>query len=347
MRPAWRGPSTVSPGPSERPGGYEPTSLIFSFIGGINGLARVGRGFYREDEAFRASVDAMDRVVQDQLGFSPASLLRGGEPPDSFVGRRQAAIIHSGVFACSLFDKWRDAGVTPEAVIGLSIGEVSAAYGAAVLTREDAALVLCAIAEALTHEVVDDAYLMVEAPFHEAERLCALAPAPLLFAGAALPGMASLYSPMSAYEANRAFLERETKIVRVDRTDWRYHTSPELLDGELLARRLSDLRPQPADAVVYSAALGGPTPEGMSFGPAYWSQVAAAPIRYDEAVRAAYDRGFNTVITLGPYPIGRWMNETAEILGRDVRMIDSLVPGRPEPEGWAEMRETVRALTGR
>ncbi|MYD19498.1 MAG: SDR family NAD(P)-dependent oxidoreductase [Rhodothermaceae bacterium] len=101
----------------------------------------MGEELYRSEPVVRAVLDRCDELLQGEFGGSLLDVMfgRSNNLSDSEVWRSPA------VFAlqCAQVALWESVGVSPDVVVGISTGELAAAYAAGVLKLEDG-LVLAA-----------------------------------------------------------------------------------------------------------------------------------------------------------------------------------------------------------
>ena len=91
----------------------------------------MGRQLLADEPAFAAAVAELEPVFVAQTGFSLQQVLASGEP---VVGIDRIQPVLVGV-QLALTALWRSYGVEPDAVIGHSMGEVTAAVVAGALSR--------------------------------------------------------------------------------------------------------------------------------------------------------------------------------------------------------------------
>src|ERR1700742_2258094 len=93
----------------------------------------MGQRLLTEEPAFAAAIDELEPVFVAQVGFSLRDVLVSGEPVVG-IERIQPVLVGMQLALTAL---WRSYGVEPTAVIGHSMGEVTAAVVAGALSPAD------------------------------------------------------------------------------------------------------------------------------------------------------------------------------------------------------------------
>ena len=91
----------------------------------------MGRQLLADEPVFAAAIDELEPVFVEQVGFSLQQVLADGEP---VTGDARVQPVIMGL-QLALTALWRSYGVEPDAVIGHSMGEVTAAVVAGALSR--------------------------------------------------------------------------------------------------------------------------------------------------------------------------------------------------------------------
>ncbi len=103
---------------------------MFVYSGQGSQWAGMGRQLLADEPAFAAAVADLEPAFVEQTGFSLRQVLEAGE---EVVGIDRIQPVLVGI-QLALTELWRSYGVKPDAVIGHSMGEVSAAVVAGALT---------------------------------------------------------------------------------------------------------------------------------------------------------------------------------------------------------------------
>ncbi|TFV54008.1 type I polyketide synthase, partial [Mycobacterium sp. PS03-16] len=99
------------------------SGTVFVFSGQGSQWAGMGRRLLAEEPAFAVAVDELEPVFVEQVGFSLRQVIAEGEP---VAGDARVQPVVMGL-QLALTALWRSHGVVPDAVIGHSMGEVTAA----------------------------------------------------------------------------------------------------------------------------------------------------------------------------------------------------------------------------
>src|SRR6185437_9953692 len=107
--------------------------VVFVFSGQGSQWAGMGRQLLADEPAFAAAVADLEPDFVAQVGFSLRDVLLAGEPVVG-IERIQPVLVGMQLALTAL---WRSHGVQPDAVIGHSMGEVTAAVVSGALSPAD------------------------------------------------------------------------------------------------------------------------------------------------------------------------------------------------------------------
>ncbi|HEX8742837.1 MAG TPA: beta-ketoacyl synthase N-terminal-like domain-containing protein [Thermoleophilaceae bacterium] len=308
-----------------RPLGRDPR-VAFVFSGQGSQWPGMGRDLLANDPVARAEIEACDEIVRDLVGWSLIDQLEA-PPETSRLNETEVTQLTLCALQLALTARWREWGVVPEAVVGHSMAEVTAACAAGALDRAQAL-------ELLVHR----------AHVTERARGGAMASVRLdeddvvaLLDGAAGIEVAAVNGPASTVVAGeRAVVEDfvgslshrgvKGKLLPVD---YAFHSA--LLDGceEELAALVGHIEARPAALAIYSTVTGGRVAPG-ELGARHWCRNTRGAVRFAAAVRALADQGFNAFVEVGAHPV--LLANVTDVLdqrGREHVAVASLRRGEP------------------
>src|SRR5271155_4022867 len=129
----------------------------------------MGRQLLAEEPVFAAAVAELESRFVEQTGFSLWQVLAAGEPVVG-IDRIQPVLVGMQLALTKL---WRSYGVEPDAVIGHSMGEVTAAVVAGALTPAEGLRVIATRSRLMSQLAGQGAVALLELDAEAAERLIA------------------------------------------------------------------------------------------------------------------------------------------------------------------------------
>lgn len=307
---------------------------VFVFSGHGSQWDTMGAALLDVDAVFADVIAAIEPLIQAVSGFSVTDTLR--QPGQlSGIERVQPAIFAVQVaMAASL----KAQGVAPSAVIGHSMGEVSAAVVAGALSLEDGVKVIChramlcqtlagsgamavvglapaAVREDLARRLVNDVEVAVLA-----------APASTVVGGS----VEAVQRLVAAWQAEGLF----AREVAVDVASHTFHVEPILAQ---LSERLAGVTANKPQTPMYSTVLLDPRESPVCDG-AYWVDNLRHSVRFRPAVHAVLEDGHRVFVELSPHPIvTRAVLENAAAMDFAVRALPSMTRGEPMRNGLLDL----------
>ena len=293
--------------------------VVFVYSGQGAQWPGMGRQLLADEPAFAAAIDALEPVFVDKVGFSLRDVLEAGEPLTG-IARIQPVLV--GI-QLALTELWRSYGVQPDAVIGHSMGEVTAAVVAGALTPAEGLDVIATRSRLMSRLSGQGAMALLELDAGAAERLVADYPE-VSVAVYASPSQSVIAGPPEQVDELIEKIDAQGLLARRVEVDVASHHAT--IDPILpeLREALAYLKPDgPTIPVINTAECSGDT---TMFGADYWVANLRNPVRFSRAVQeAAADN--STFIEISPHPLlTHAISETAG----DARVSGTVYRDQPE-----------------
>ncbi|MEO3848427.1 beta-ketoacyl synthase N-terminal-like domain-containing protein [Streptomyces sp. B8F3] len=271
---------------------------VFVFSGHGSHWAGMAQDLASNDPVCRAALSRCDQALAPHIDWSVREVLESGREPA--LESDQQILVFALQYALS--EMWRTAGVTPGAVVGHSMGEVSAALCAGALTLEQAAEIMVRRSELLKQlanqggmaVVGMDATRTEEAIRGYGEQL-----------SVAVINSRSSTVVAGTHEALADFGARmkESKVFfKAVRAGGPGHSALVEPLRHQLESELAGLTPAAPRLLMYSTADSRPV-EGATLDAAYWGRNMRLPVRFADAVRHLVAEGYDTFVELSPHPL--------------------------------------------
>ncbi|WP_268246757.1 type I polyketide synthase [Amycolatopsis oliviviridis] len=291
--------------------GQQSDGAVWVFSGHGSQWSGMGRQLLAEHAGFAAIIDSLAGVYREELGWTPREAILDGGP-------WTAAHVQALTFAMQvgLAEVWRSRGVKPSAIIGHSVGEIAAAVAAGTLDILEAARFACRRAAALQRLEGDGGMVLASLSFTEVQ--AKLGDRADLVAAISASPTSTVVSGDKAAIAELVTQWREDGIdMRVVDTDIAFHSTHVDAVLEEVAAAARQLNPRTPSVSLYSTALTDPR-SGVARDGDYWAGNLRNPVRFAEAVEAAFEDGHRVFVEISSHPVvSHSIIETAESLGID------------------------------
>jgi phthiocerol/phenolphthiocerol synthesis type-I polyketide synthase D len=318
--------------------GGPASGTVFLYSGQGSQWAGMGQTLLAGEPAFAAAVAELEPVFVEQVGFSLREVLESGE---SVVGIDRIQPVLVGM-QLGLTELWRSYGVEPDAVIGHSMGEVTAAVVAGALSPADGLRVIATRSGLMARLSGQGAMALLELDAAAAEKLIAGYP-DLTVAVYAAPGQTVIAGPPEQVDAVIAVVDAQGRLARRVEVDVAsHHPTIDPILPELRSA-LADLAPNTPKIPLIStvAQTNGVAP---TFDADYWVNNLRNPVRFSQAVATA-GADHSTFIEVTPHPLlTHAITESLEPLGTsgENQVVATLHRDNPEALTFHTHLATVR-----
>jgi acyl transferase domain-containing protein/NADPH:quinone reductase-like Zn-dependent oxidoreductase/acyl carrier protein len=273
--------------------------VAFVYSGNGSQWAGMGQEAYAESRVFRERFDRVDALFRPLAGWSLKDALFAEDLDERLA---LTSVSQPLIFAIQSASTaaLRAVGLTPDVILGHSVGEIAAAEGAGILSLDQAVKVIFHRSkhQEMTRGLGTMAVLL--APVDEVQAFLVDYP-DLDIAALNSPKAVTVAGPVASIDAAMKALARKRRRGRKLDLDYAFHGR--LMDpteGPLL-RDLKGLAPA-AGTVALASTVTGDILDGTQFGAGYWWRNIREPVRFSEAVQAAAKRGARIFVEVGPRP---------------------------------------------
>lgn len=286
------------------------TGPVFVYSGFGSQHRKMAKKLVALSPLFKRRMEQLDEVVGFESGWSMMEIIGN----DELTYDTQTGQVTITAIQIALTDLLASLGVTPAATMGMSMGEIAAAYGAGGLTGEEAVRIACHRArlmqegeEQIAGTDEEGAMAVVELGREELAEFISSHPEaqgvePAVYAG---PGMTTVGGPARAVDVLVSALEAEEKFARKLQVKGAGHTS--MLDPIMgdLGAELAGLTGQPLRVPLFSSVDRGVVYRAGEtvHDDEYFLRMTRQPVYFQDATEAALGAGYGTLVEISPHPV--------------------------------------------
>ncbi|MER5810500.1 type I polyketide synthase [Streptomyces sp. NPDC002033] len=297
--------------------------VVFVFPGQGSQWTGMGRRLYAESEVFRRGIDDCAEALAPWVDWSLVDVVTGA---GAAAPLERIDVVQPALFAMlvSLARVWRSLGVTPDAVIGHSQGEIAAAHTAGVLGLSDAARIVALRSRLLATVAGQGAMAGILLPEARVRELLGPWGERIGIAAVNGPNSTTVSGEGAAVEelvascASRGVRARLIKSTVPGHSPLLDRFEGPMTDG------LGEITPRPSTVALYSTVTGDLIgPEEMDA--SYWFRNLRRTVRFEAAMRRVIEDGHGTVIEISPHPVLLVaVEETADALAAAPAVVGTL-----------------------
>lgn len=274
---------------------------VFVFPGQGSQWVGMGLELLERSTVFADHLQRCEKALREYVDWSLIDVIRAapGAP-----GLDRVDVVQPVLWAImvSLAELWRSLGVTPDAVIGHSQGEIAAAYVAGALSLEDAAKVVALRSRLLVQLSGAGGMASVAVHLDRAQEL--LAPWTGRLNIAAVNGVSSIVVSGQVEAVAELVSRCDADGIRARRIDVDYASHSFQVDAirDDLIAAVKDVAPRSSEVAFYSTVTGALL-DTAALSADYWYRNIRETVQFERAVRAASGAGHQVFIESSPHPV--------------------------------------------
>jgi len=315
----------------------------FTFPGQGAQQPGMGHGLYRAFPVYAHAVEQawthldqhLDRPLRDVMFAEP------GIPAATLLD--QTHYTQCALFAVevALFRLLQDLGLEPDYLAGHSVGELSAAHVAGVLSLPDACALVATRGRLMQSVRRDGAMFAIAASEDEVRQFLPSGADIAAVNGPTATVISGDAAAVAGLAAQWAARGRKTKRLAVSHAFHSHHMED---ISDAFRETAGALAYHPARIPIVSGVTGQPLTDTELASPDYWTLQVREPVRFHDAVRTLHDLGTAAYVELGP---GGYLTAMAgDCLADDAAgalLVPFLRPGQPEPRSALTSLATMHA----
>jgi phthiocerol/phenolphthiocerol synthesis type-I polyketide synthase E len=272
--------------------------VVFLFPGQGQQFVGMAPGLYRTDPAFRKTIDHGAEILHDECGFNAVDFIHGAVNAATLKDRLKETDMAQPVLFLveyALAARWRSLGVEPSALLGHSLGELTAAAVAGVFSFEDA-LRLAAERGRLMSETPPGLMLAVMLP---SDRLTGYIDQDVWLAAENGPKMSVASGLVDAIEhlEKRLAAERVACVRLASRSA--FHTPLMAAAAKAFRQKVESVARRAPDIPWLSNVTGTWIDANEAQSPQYWGNQILSRVRFTQNLSALADRR-KLLLEVGP-----------------------------------------------
>jgi acyl transferase domain-containing protein len=310
----------------------ENPKIVFVFPGQGGQWLGMGRDLMAREKIFQETILECDATFRKYTDWSLLEQLQAS-PEASRLTEIDVIQPATCAIQIALAKLWISWGISPQAVVGHSMGEVAAAYISGALTLDDAAKIICT--RSLLMKTVSGkggAMAVTELSKIDAENVAALYPGKLSLAVNNSPKSTVLAGDKNSIAEVIADLETKGLFCRLVKVDVASH-SPQMDPlKEPLRQALQNIKPSKTSIPFVSTVLNKVT-DGAEMGTEYWVNNLRGMVQFAAVVERLLHDQHSVFIEVNSHPVlVNAVNECADFHKKKITALASLYRDKSERE---------------
>ncbi|MBW4673824.1 MAG: SDR family oxidoreductase [Desmonostoc geniculatum HA4340-LM1] len=275
-------------------------SVVFMFSGQGSQYVNMGRELYENERVFKEQIDYCCKLLKPYLEIDLRTVLYPSkeEVLEATQKLQQTAITQPALFVIeyAMAKLWMAWGLSPEVMIGHSIGEYVAATIAGVFALEDA-LMIVAMRGKLMQELPAGAMLSVQLPEQKIQQLLNKE---ISLAAINAPSSCVVSGSESAIEKLQEKLQQIGVKCRLLQTSHAFHSEMMLPIIETFIELLEKVKVNPPKIPFISNVSGTWITATEATNPKYWARHLRQPVRFNLGISELLKQPERILLEVGP-----------------------------------------------
>ena len=290
---------------------------------------RMGRELLESEPVFREVAETIDAYFVKVAGWSILAEIVKDEDA-SRVSESWVAQPANFVVQAALTELLRHRGLRPDGYVGHSVGEIAAAWAAGCLTLEEATRTVYHRSNVMRGFKGEEGAMLAAGVSAARAESMILAGSNVSISSYNAANSVVLSGDRAALAPIALLLEGEGVFARFLHVQIAYH-SPAMDPGKTATlEMLAFLVPKAPTSVIFSTTTGCRV-EGAVHDAGYWWSNCRQPVKFQQAIEAAVEQGFENFIEVGPHPVlGPSIREILASVKAPGRTLFSLKRNTPE-----------------
>jgi len=269
---------------------------VFVFPGQGSQWSGMALELHRESDVFRTQLDRCAEALQPHVDWNLLDALAG---PLEWVDVVQPALWAVMISVAAL---WQHHGVTPDAVMGHSQGEIAAAYVAGALSLDDSAAVVALRSKAITRLAGTGGMASLQLPVAEAAHRIERYGDAVEIAGVNGPGSTVVSGAPAELADLVASCETDGIRARIIPVDYASHSAHVEVLRDELATALAGIAPRPT-RIPFHSTVTGEVVGGQELDAEYWFRNLRQTVGFAAGTRALLDQGHRVFVEVSAHPV--------------------------------------------
>ncbi|MGW1507250.1 SDR family NAD(P)-dependent oxidoreductase [Streptomyces mirabilis] len=269
---------------------------VFVFPGQGSQWSGMALDLYRDSDVFRAQLDSCAEALAPHVDWNLLDELAG---PLERVDVVQPALWAVMISIAAL---WQHHGVTPDAVLGHSQGEIAAAYVAGALSLEDSAAVVVLRSKAITWLAGTGGMASVQLPAADTAQRIERYGGAVEIAAVNGPGSTVVSGTPADLADLVASCETDGIRARIIPVDYASHSAHVEALRDEITTALSGIRPQPS-RVPFHSTVTNELVAGPELDAEYWVRNLRRTVNFADGTRALLDQGHRAFVEVSAHPV--------------------------------------------